>query len=537
MPKSPPEHSFDGLANDKLKRIFPRRWLYQQLRDIDSGREYAKDLVIELIDERDNRVTGTQFIVQNKVAKVEKKYVKTRLEVDTIEYLYNLPLPVLLHVYHIETDTSYWTWLKEWYVREWNPLWQSQKTVTVNISKDQILNATAVVMIKEYVEQHHKVATAYDKARIVSQADPDFKLNFMSDEGKFIIQAKHENARRPKIVPEDAEARKVLIEGWETGEAVQFSGSVEIGGPLGAFIQETVGQRGIVGLSMSSPNTDILTEITFRGQNEASLFETGAIRLKCIRSGAKVTVIQCELNKYSATFRFTFDTRSNKVEINCTVIPNQNDPGMILEQLNIIESLKNVETIVITNLENRERPLTINGKPLATTHFQIPYDESDYRLIKALATINSELGVHILLPDKYTEGMLTTTEGIAEGLLMGKSSHLLNLSHPDILTVEAVLQNPQEMLAALYQGGTAHAVVPGPHEVELFGHTLELGPTQHVFENLVMVNMDEVRNKLESADAESSVEITYKLKIDPQHSYTDFLDWHHEIETASKSEI
>lgn len=149
MPKVPPEHSADRSANDALRRIIPERWMFKNPRDMDSGREYGEDIVVEIVNEKTGEITGLEFGIQNKQGvKYRKAHISVPgIKLSTLEYLSKLPRPVMLHAYDSDKDKSYWCWIHDWYIKKYNDQLAGQVTTTIKIPKENILNEGSIDQI------------------------------------------------------------------------------------------------------------------------------------------------------------------------------------------------------------------------------------------------------------------------------------------------------------------------------------------------------------------------------------------------------
>src|SRR5690606_21524674 len=135
MPQSHPTHVYDKRARRNLEDVFPEHWKLNKTDDFHSGIEYGDDWLCEITGHQ-NELTADRFYIQSKAT--DKRLGKGArrlgmpLKVSTLNRLHRLNLPVMLHYYHIPSDTGYWMWLDEFYVREYRQEWE-QRDRKINV--------------------------------------------------------------------------------------------------------------------------------------------------------------------------------------------------------------------------------------------------------------------------------------------------------------------------------------------------------------------------------------------------------------------
>lgn len=123
------EHTSLTILQDQL----PRRWIVRT-----SGTDYGLDGEIEIVS-RDGLVKGDIFKFQikgHRKVHPKERHIIQRVNVSTVNYWLEVPLPVILFVVEIDRAIVYWIDVKS-YIRDTlsvvRPNWRHQKTTQVKI--------------------------------------------------------------------------------------------------------------------------------------------------------------------------------------------------------------------------------------------------------------------------------------------------------------------------------------------------------------------------------------------------------------------
>ncbi len=145
LPKRPRNHQLEAESRRAFRNAIPSNWVVRDKTD-----DYGIDAEVEIFDELNNS-TGHIFYVQLKATdKAElKEALKVRLEVDTFNYFFSLPCPVLIVLYVAERNQLFAKWSHA-------PLKRSpkldQRTFTFNFDpSDTATSSYLEKCIKEWV--------------------------------------------------------------------------------------------------------------------------------------------------------------------------------------------------------------------------------------------------------------------------------------------------------------------------------------------------------------------------------------------------
>jgi len=140
-------HIIERQAIEILTRQLPKEWIVREMTE----RDYGIDLYIEIINE-DKKVTGDLIAIQVKgKEKIEFSSDDTftfyTIKNSTLNYWFNLPVPVFFVVVCIETQQSYWC-----NVRDTNRadkfIEGKSETFYTKISKEQNLSTNGLMSFK-----------------------------------------------------------------------------------------------------------------------------------------------------------------------------------------------------------------------------------------------------------------------------------------------------------------------------------------------------------------------------------------------------
>lgn len=153
------EHTSIIILQDRL----PRRWIVRT-----SGADYGLDGEIEIVS-RDCVVKGDIFKFQikgHRKVHPKKQHIIQRVNVSTINYWLEVPLPVILFVVDIDRSIVYWVDVKG-YIRDTlsvvRPNWRHQKTTQVKIPIENRL-PDSLQEIKELVLSYKERLKSYQIA-------------------------------------------------------------------------------------------------------------------------------------------------------------------------------------------------------------------------------------------------------------------------------------------------------------------------------------------------------------------------------------
>jgi hypothetical protein len=524
-PISHDTHVYDKLARQNLERVFPIHWKLTRPDDFNSGTDYGQDWLVLLTDDN-NKVTGAEFRVQSKTldGEIEGDTIKiSGVNLKTINYLIDIPLPVLIHAYHRGQNQGYWIWLKEWYVKNYNEGWKEQETLTISIPTSSLLNEDAVFNIIEYVNNYQRMSISIEMALYISQSNDDYHIKSEStNKGiNFVFEPKHINA--PLNVLSIEEDKNLIEYANATGEKVSFEAKLRINPKIDQFIEKIFGE--IVKVTYQHNIVrELFLGIQFLDEQDNVLVDFRFIRMSTVQAGTKLAVLEGRYNQLK--FELRIDSITESIDFNPLIDIDKDDLDSLAETIKIFETIENYKTIMIKNLEKQSLP------PLTFSRDEkVPLDIGvtllGKRVIKALAIIKSRLNVPIKIPENFDNRFLNQIEILAEGLSRGYANELFDFQG-EILTLSESSNNPQEFLSKITDPGDHRAKLPIKFEgngVYILGHKVNIGQLFFEFSNLKILNLVDLMEKI--AQSESGVLTTYEIlfQIDRTNARTIFADW------------
>ncbi|MEQ8675014.1 MAG: DUF4365 domain-containing protein [Aggregatilineales bacterium] len=543
MPKSPKTHTYDGLANDYLKKVFPRHWHFKQSREMDSGREYGIDLIIEVVDDQNDEVTGYEFIVQNKKATVRNKHISVSIETDSIRYLCTRRgEAVLLHAFDVDKKIGYWIWLKDWFAKANKSKINKQEKINVQIPKSNLLTLDTVPELLRYVQSKHRKTMLRDMADYHSDADPNFRFDFFYDETFDQISFLSKKAFpisdpisnfEPLL---DSSQQKYLNEAIEFGKRIQLN---TFKPP--EFLEWTTEVIGtdvnwFVELIPELPEFEMPLKIQFLDSSGATLYEVNYIKLKLVQRGSKYSLLKGSTHRkdFELGLESEDELPSNLHFALHPIIETNKDK---LDYLLTLKNLKNTISVVLTNLE-------INGTVTvdARNHeFDISWLNDQFiELLESLVTIEEKLDVKFTIPDEIYDKDHQKAVEIANIVKFGKS-YQNYFFPPEMLETEATsfdgrLRGDLSYAEQFYNAddpSESNLLIVDQTRLEaifsLFGQEINLGIAYQVLHVTKWLYIDELR-KLIDEDIPKDTGFYIFFEFDPKLSFTEFPDWLPETE-------
>lgn len=541
-PQSTDTHLYDRRALQYLKAVLPEHWKYVSVEDEDSQIEYGQDHIVQLTD-KDNQIDGAEFRVQNKGTqrKITGRGISIPIAVSTLNYLRDLPLPVLLHFYHIPTKTGYWAWLDDLF-SQGNPAeWQNRNKVSICIPITNVLNAQAVEQIRQRVLSLCRLQALVKHAQSQTLNDPHYNWDLRFSGNGIVITQEPKHSDAPPIKLDlniSSELRALLIEAWETGVTIRLNGLLPIQGLPDWVKQIFEGQE--LEFFRNPPNRVIYNQFRFYTNIEDidPFYDTGAIEMHFKQLGSKVSQVEGLGPDGTTVFGVIVDIRNeqqigdlHKIGGGVYIVPEQSvrDAARLDECYSFIECLLNAKKILLQN------PLTDFAIPLRLNADIEAPDERNRtkRLVRALATIQRRLGIVIPVPETLDEIQLRNAEFVALVLQTGRSPYLLlskNQSSPQPNDLHLLIKietddDVQQILTDISTQNEYHTLSGVPEfQVELLGHQIKLGPTQHVMKLITCLNADDLRLELRATHVfGKTLEVFWEA--DWETSYTIFPEY------------
>jgi hypothetical protein len=530
--KSSIHHDRDGIATRALSGVLPSYWLYKSPADIYSHKEYSEDLIVEIVDNDSKRtVTGVEFGVQNKTdIEVRKRHVTAKLHTEDVKRLIDLQRPILIHGYHIETGTSYWIWLNEWYPLNVSKL-RPGKKVAIKIPKRNVLDIQAVSEIEQYVKWEHRKRKTQENAEFIARHHAhDYIVHVLTSESDIttVVDPKHEGAI-PVIHVLDEAAYHAIVQAIEIGKPVPLTGAITISNIpdiLHEVIKDVIEQGWIIPNIAESEESPLKIELF---DNEGNvLVKTPYVKLRLVQPGTVIKRWEALDTKQGITYGFTLDFKAETTSYTIKLSRAPQGLKELRKYLNLFNLLRKTTKIHITNLETE---MTVEREGVGWFDRKLTLGEEMLeRMAEALFVIDEKLGVSITLPEKFDEQLVAKAEWIAEILRDGA----VKIDPQNFLPDNAVLicgdpaSIANKMLEDFQEQGWLSIGHPQSSErfkIDLFGHELDLGLVQYVFGNVKIINFKELREKITPQAIMDNESIKTIFDVDRNEVYLVFEQW------------
>jgi Domain of unknown function (DUF4365) len=137
-PRRPRNQQLQAESRSAFAQLVPQHWAMRHQHEEDVG----IDAEVEVFDETTSATTGILFKVQLKATEEQELARALAVEVSVAHWNYyyeQLPLPVLIALYHVPSKTFYARWVHRFDVVP-RP---DQKTVTLRLSPDDLVDESA----------------------------------------------------------------------------------------------------------------------------------------------------------------------------------------------------------------------------------------------------------------------------------------------------------------------------------------------------------------------------------------------------------
>lgn len=535
MPKSSKHHSRDRVATDFLRALFPKTWLFKSPRDVDSGREYSEDWIIEIVDE-DEHPTGIEFCIQNKTGiKFHKSHISFILTRDDIKRFVSLQRPVLLHAHDTKNHKSYWKWFAEWYGLEFNNDISDKKTVTIRIPLTCILDDEAIKSIRAYASWVHRQRTIERNAELVNvRYKHDFHVSVSSDSTSIttLIYAKHEKAI-PTVVALDENASNAMIQAIELGQPVPLVGRFALEG-----IPEPLREDSIVELEFALiwphiPEHKVPVKIEFLDEAGEMLLRSPFVLLEVIQPGTMVWRMQGKDEKNFVTYTFSENKKEKKQQFAVTFECKSRSIAELTKYFDLVDRARLVKQFKITYLDSD--PEEVDYKD-GTNFFpqKLSAEATAIRfIIKTFILIETELGISILLPEKIDDQLLQNCELITKVLFEGEAPMDIDLYIPKdhIIIGRDFTDKVRDVVERFEKYGYIDLYLQNQATeltFEFMGHLLNFGRGRQMFKNCKILNLEYLKSLLqEDHITEDRQNIVFEP--DREQAVWQFFDWPREL--------
>lgn len=538
MTKSTLHHDRDGLAIKALLKTLPTWWLYKNPANIFGGKEYSEDLIIEIVNNDPSRtVSGIEFGVQNKTnVKVRKNHVSTKLSISDIYRLRELQRPFLIHAYHIESDTSYWCWLSDWYEKNHRRVErlgrkQMKREISVEIPKRNVLDAKAVEQIRQHVTREHRK----QKLRILSveagklhAGDYNITVQENLSGMSTIIAPLHSDALF-ELRPLDEHSNAAFAYALETGEGVQIDGKVAIAnvpesirGLMDAVLTDSALQALLLPSVLEPKEQPLKIELLDGSSN--AVFKSSFVLLQLAARGTKSERWAGLDTARKVEHGLVFDHSENSMSYSLGFVDSTAVPEILRERFELLARLQAVKRIRLTDLQTEQCVIhDLEAKPKQPPELVV-------RMVNALSDINEALNADLQLPKQFSSRDLVRAEVIAVALRTGaiKINPEGLLSRDQVLVSGDPAHIARTNLAHYLEHGSLNISLIGTTEefsVDLIGTVLDLGPASYYLENVKISNPNELKHELAQPNIDDDTPVTTVFEIDQERVTIGLHNW------------
>lgn len=511
LPKKSQYHDNDRIAKINLQDFFGN-WDFIRPADVDSGREYGQDWLIG-VNDKDGTATGMQFGVQSKVLRskssIKSDCIQTKINISTLNYLYKLPYPALLHFYDKKKEVGYVMWLDEWYAQNKKPEWGTQKTVLVKIPLSNVLNEQMVQQIYDYVRERHTKQKLIEKIDLINRTSNDQYLEFNS------LHAKHSDAI-PHVTSLDTLSAEQLRRAYETGELTEITGRFSM-----TNIHPLIAED-LEGLQVTFKATlDDLPKLPIRLQyldeNNQILYEVKYLELVPTQNGSIIKKWEGVESLKLLSFTFEINTKNHRAKLDFSLYDSSKEPAQTLKYLDVLEKIMMSSKIKFIDLRTDLILYeTIAGNITGYTIEQLILEK---RLAQSLKTIHEITGIYIEMPDTYKD--LNLIERVANIVITGIDRLIIRSNEHEENNILEISGEKEIINDIEYKFNTAtepfYITPPSTnYNVTIYGHKIDLGLREYAFEVVELLERQSISDKQDKLI----------FNVNEENSYVRFPKWY-----------
>jgi hypothetical protein len=523
LPQKPDDQDNSRIARRNLEDYFGK-WNISRLDDDSSGTEYGQDWMVGIVSSSGD-VTGMEFRVQSKVLRGKKAiqgdYICDQLSVTTINYLYDLSVPVLFHFFHKPTNQGYVMWLDTWYIQNRKDKWEQQGQVTVKIPLSSKLDEQMVDLLSKYVwEKHHKHGLR-KTVDLINETSSDYKvkIDFVENDTWVVVAAKHDDAI-PTITPLDSEAEAALQKALELGIPLPITGKFGITNIPSILIGEMeLVQLSIIPRLMDLPIFPI--RVQYFDENDQIVYETKYVDMTPIQHGSVIKKWQGNALSDALKYVIEHNAANQAYSFSFGLRDGEKNPTQITRFFDAIKKISQAKRCRV--LDPRTDNVFIDSTLIPD--FQVSNQTKAIEaLSRALDTIQSFAGKLIEMPSTFSGDDIMSAEGVADVLKTGVYAQLLDGTFPreDFVLILTGTKEWANHVANSINGDAEPASYTheGPAEVHatVLGHEINLGSCEYVFEDLQLLK--------KHSESEDEVQLVFTFRR--EKAFTRFLQWYKE---------
>jgi hypothetical protein len=523
LPKKPQEHDNDRIARRNLEENFGN-WSIARIADDSSGGECGQDWMVGIVTET-GEVTGLEFRVQSKVLRskdsLQRSFIRTKISISTLNYLFELSVPVLLHFIHLPTNQAYVMWLEDWFVPNWTDSWDNKDKVRVKIPLTSKLTKSVAHQIEVAVREKHQPRHLLKLVETINKTSTDFDISLsrLGQNSTVVVNSKHDNAI-PEIAPLDDQAERTLQQALETGLDFPLSGNFGIRNfPTILFQDAEITAMYLLPDLTELPSIPL--RIQYLNADQEIIHETKYVEMLPVQHGTKIKKWKGKSNSEPMVFSLEIDLADQQVTFEFSLPPGERNP---LENTRFFDALRLIcmaNTCRLIDLRN-DSPFVQTGVDYSK-HFDQEMRALE-TLARALKVVHDRIGILIYIPPKFSGTDINLATSVAKILSDGIYPKLLKEVFPSHDFVLLFTGNKEWADAVMENSRTDKEPVTFTHpsttvfNANLFGHQIELGTYETVFESLKFLKVNN--------QGIDTVEIAFTF--DREKSFTRFPRWYKE---------
>jgi hypothetical protein len=515
-------------------RLFPKTWTFTRLPTSVDVVEQNQLWHVQITGEK--KKPKAEFLIYSHITnqKHGSRRIRMKVNTDTITYLVEHPLPVLLIYTQTQLNKSYWMWLDE-FTHQSRLKQRRQAQVTIYVPTRHLLSREAYKDIETRALWVHHRHQLQKRAEIASKQDPNFGFDFRAfsnSEFGISIYPKHDKAldNKPILInlnfaPEQSDK---ITRAFERGEIAHLQGEVTIQG-LPKWLEHDVSGESTITLLPYVPDERSSLRIEYLDENDISLLRSDLVELQLVVSGTKVRQYEGKSAGQPILYNVVFDAIKPETRFSIRFDPNSRNPVEINWYFETLKRLEQAKKVEIYNYLTHQSHTIVYKSPFIYE----PVPEPIQRLSKALSIIITKLGIgDLIVPEKFSYDDLVLAEAIAEIIETGATDKLTNMpreildsNDTPVLIGYSTIASVRDLRSKLQENGYVYVTTPITSTYTLFDHRIELGTSAYLVYCTGFANLQQVESSINYNDVDPDQEIEVRLVIELESSIAHFADW------------
>lgn len=217
--KRPDQHITETKSQRIFERIVPVEWVFREIKP-----DYGVDYLVEIFE--NNLSTGKTFFVQLKGAtqEIKNNVFEKQFTTDNLDYYNSLALPVMIICVSVTTEQIWGIWANK--LIEQNVLKDNQKTVTISLNKDYLLNESTFSHIASQTEIVKKLGLFTETDSSLTQSFNQHILKWIENFYSKSVSVKFNNLPKNLSLKYTSEGNivKTVIETSSFSKSIETSG-------------------------------------------------------------------------------------------------------------------------------------------------------------------------------------------------------------------------------------------------------------------------------------------------------------------------